>query len=131
MQVMRCHRFNYQVQMYEISVAPNSGLLGMSSVNVIGMAASHKRFGCVERVELAYIEQTEPGLGGASNGGICHYLTSSSSSLQGIAKASFVSALASFVVPFSHDARIDPSFIRDFCCMIASKSPQANLQNTP
>ena len=58
---------------------------------------------------------------------ICHYLTSSSSSLQGIAKASFVSALASFVVPFSHDARIAPSFIRDICCMIASKSPQANL----
>lgn len=56
MQVMRCHRFNYQVQMYEISVAPNSGLLGMSSVNAIGMAASHKRFGCFERVELAYIE---------------------------------------------------------------------------
>lgn len=56
MQAMRRHRFNYQVQMYEISVAPNSGLLGMSSVNAIGMAASHKRFGCFERVELAYIE---------------------------------------------------------------------------
>ena len=52
---------------------------------------------------------------------ICHYLTSSSSSLQGIAKASFVSALASFVVPFSHDARIAPSFIKDICCMMASK----------
>ena len=52
---------------------------------------------------------------------ICHYLTSSSSSLQGIVKASFVSALASFVVPFSHDARISPSFIKDICCMMASK----------
>ena len=42
-------------------------------------------------------------------------------SSQGIAKASFVSALASFVVPFSHDARIAPSFIKDICCMMASK----------
>ncbi len=28
---------------------------------------------------------------------------------------------------FLADARIVPSFIRDFFCMIASKSPQANL----
>ena len=61
---------------------------------------------------------------------ICHYLTSSSSSLQGIAKASFVSALASFVVPFSHDARIAPSFIRDFCCMIAAYSGRYPFTNS-
>ena len=36
-------------------------------------------------------------------------------------------SFASVSFSFSHDARIAPSFIRDFCCMIASKSPQANL----
>ena len=36
-------------------------------------------------------------------------------------------SFASVSFSFSHDARIAPSFIRDICCMIASKSPQANL----
>ena len=36
-------------------------------------------------------------------------------------------SFASVSFSFSHDARIAPSFIRDICCMIASKSPHANL----
>ena len=36
-------------------------------------------------------------------------------------------SFASVSFSFSHYARIAPSFIRDICCMIASKSPQANL----
>ena len=36
-------------------------------------------------------------------------------------------SFASVSFSISHDARIAPSFIKDICCMIASKSPQANL----
>ena len=40
-------------------------------------------------------------------------------------------SLASVSFVFSHDARIASSFKRDICCVIASKSPRANLQNAP
>ncbi|MEE0519913.1 MAG: hypothetical protein UDK36_00720, partial [Bacteroidaceae bacterium] len=41
--------------------------------------------------------------------------------------ADFGLSLASVYFSFSHDARIAPSFKRDICCVIVSKSPQANL----
>ena len=41
--------------------------------------------------------------------------------------ADFGLSFASVSFSFSHDARIAPSFIKDICSMMASKSPQANL----